>query len=135
MRILVVEDSPPTRDLLQRSLEENGHVVTLAARYATGLRLAGEGEFDVAIVDVTLPDGDGLSLCRDLRARGITWPILFLTARGEVHLAQHEHEAPLHLLVERERPVGPQPRLQGVPQPQRDVGILGGVGGRGSIGT
>ncbi|MGH3055265.1 MAG: response regulator transcription factor [Gaiellaceae bacterium] len=84
MKILLVEDSAPTRDLLQRSLKESGHVVTAAARYATGLRLAREGEFDLAIVDVGLPDGDGMELCRDVRASGIALPILFLTARGEV---------------------------------------------------
>lgn len=84
MKILVVEDSAPTRDLLQRSLEEAGHSVTLAPRLAAGLRLALEGDFELAIVDVMLPDGSGLDLCRAVRARGLTIPILFLTALGEV---------------------------------------------------
>ena len=84
MKILIVEDSQPTRDLLQRSLEEAGHAVELASRYSSGLRLALEGDFELAIVDVMLPDGSGLDLCRAVRGRGVRMPILFLTARGEV---------------------------------------------------
>ena len=84
MRILIVEDHPPTRDLLKRSLEEAGHTVTSASRYATGLRLACEGDFECAVFDVMLPDGDGLELCREVRSCGIDLPILFLTARSEV---------------------------------------------------
>ena len=84
MKILIVEDSPPTRDLLQRSLEEAGHSVSLASRLATGLRLAIEGNFEIAIVDVMLPDGSGLDLCRAVRGRGLSLPILFLSARSEV---------------------------------------------------
>jgi two-component system copper resistance phosphate regulon response regulator CusR len=85
MRILVVEDSPPARDLVRRSLEDAGHEVTLASRVSTGLRLATSAPFEVIVLDVMLPDGDGLALCRTLRARGVQTPILFLTARGEVH--------------------------------------------------
>ena len=84
MRILIVEDSAPTRDLLQRSLEDAGYLVTTASRFETGLRFACEGNFDVAIVDVLLPDGDGLELCREVRSSGVNLPILFLTALGEV---------------------------------------------------
>ena len=84
MRILIVEDSPPTRDLLKRALEESGHRVSLAGRVAAAMRMVDDEEFDLAIVDVMLPDGSGIDLCRDLRARGFLAPILFLTARGEV---------------------------------------------------
>jgi two-component system OmpR family response regulator len=84
VRILVIEDSPPTRDLLRRSLAEAGHSVVLASRSATGERLALEESFDAIILDVMLPDGSGIDLCRALRAGGATTPILFLTARNEV---------------------------------------------------
>ena len=84
MRILVVEDSPPTRDLVRRSLEDAGHTAEVASRVSTGFRLATSGAFDVLIVDVMLPDGSGLELCRELRDAGVTTPILFLTAKGEV---------------------------------------------------
>lgn len=79
-----MEDSAPTRDLLVRSLESVGiHAVTVA-RYATGLRSALTLEFDVLVLDLMLPDGDGLDLCRELRASGVRTPILCLSARAEV---------------------------------------------------
>jgi DNA-binding response OmpR family regulator len=84
MRILIVEDSPPTRDLLKRALEDSGHRVSLADRVAAAHRMTEENDFELAIVDVMLPDGSGIDLCRDLRARGFRAPILFLTARGEL---------------------------------------------------
>jgi DNA-binding response OmpR family regulator len=84
MKILVIEDSPPTRDLLKSSLEEAGHSVSLASRASTGMELATEGRFELAIVDVMLPDGSGIELCREVRRRGVGFPILFLTAKGEV---------------------------------------------------
>ena len=84
MRILVVEDSLPTRELLARSLAEAGWTATFAARIATGRRHAIEDTFDVIVLDIMLPDGSGLDLCRDLRAEAVDTPILFLTARGDV---------------------------------------------------
>jgi len=84
MHILVVEDSTPTRELLARSLEAAGFEVTFASRVATGRRHAEEGAFDVIVLDIMLPDGSGLDLCRELRAHGVLTPILFLTARGDV---------------------------------------------------
>jgi len=84
MRILVVEDDAATRDLLQRSLEDAGHEVTVVERCEDGLRWGLDGPCELAIVDVMLPDGSGLDLCRALHAGGLRAPILFLTARGEV---------------------------------------------------
>ena len=84
MRVLLVEDSAPTRDLLERSLGEAGIELVTAARLATGLRHALGEAFDVIVLDLMLPDGSGLDLCRALRAQGVTTPILCLTARGEV---------------------------------------------------
>lgn len=84
MRILIVEDNGPTRDLLIRALEDDGATVITAARLSTGLRQATEAEFDVIVLDLMLPDGDGLDLCRRIRAEGIATPVLCLTARAEV---------------------------------------------------
>ena len=84
MRVLLVEDSAPTRDLLERSLGEAGIELVTAARLATGLRHALGEVFDVIVLDLMLPDGSGLDLCRALRAQGVTTPILCLTARAEV---------------------------------------------------
>ncbi len=84
MKILVVEDSPPTRDLLRRSLQGAGHTVATASRVSTGARLALAGGYELVIVDVMLPDGSGLDLCRALRGAGVASAILFLTAKSEV---------------------------------------------------
>jgi two-component system OmpR family response regulator len=84
VRVLVIEDSAPTRDLLSRSLGDAGMTVVTAARFATGLRQAMTGEFEIVVLDLMLPDGDGLDLCRELRGAGITTPILCLSARSDV---------------------------------------------------
>ena len=84
MRVLVIEDSAPTRDLLVRSLSDAGMTVVTAARLSTGLRSVMSGEFDVLVLDLMLPDGDGLDLCREVRAAGVSTPILCLTARADV---------------------------------------------------
>lgn len=84
MRLLLIEDDEPTRSLIRKSLASRGHVVTEAGRAAAGEALARSAKFDVLIIDIQLPDGDGLDLCRRLRGDGLTVPILFLTARGEV---------------------------------------------------
>ena len=84
MRVLVVEDSPPTRELLMHSLEKAGYSVAVASRFSTGIKLAAEEPFDILLIDVMLPDGDGFEMCRELRRTGVETPILFLTAKGEV---------------------------------------------------
>ena len=84
MRVLVIEDSAPTRDLLVRSLEDADMTVVTTARASTGLRAAMSEAFDVIVLDLMLPDGDGLDVCRELRSEGILTPSLCLTARAEV---------------------------------------------------
>lgn len=84
MKILVVEDSGPTRSLLVRALQSERMTVETAARFSTGLRQAVAARHDVIVLDLMLPDGDGLDLCRRLRAEGVTTPVLCLTARGDV---------------------------------------------------
>ena len=84
MKILIAEDSAETLDLLRRALEESGHSVLPTTDMASALAVARGSDFDLAIVDVMLPDGSGVALCRELRDRGVRAPILFLSARGEV---------------------------------------------------
>lgn len=84
MKVLLVEDHLPTRQMISRSLESQGHAVDGVGRMADGLNRAGESRFDSIIIDIELPDGTGLDLCREVRRRGVRTPILFLTARGEV---------------------------------------------------
>ncbi len=84
MRILVVDDEPKMTRLLDRGLTERGDVVEVAATAADGVAAAAEGEFDVILLDVMLPDQDGFSACRALRARQVWTPVLMLTARTTV---------------------------------------------------
>lgn len=84
MKILLIEDHAPTRHLVRRSLEAQSERVELATGMKEGLERAQGTAFDVIIIDVELPDGSGLELCRALRGLGYATPILFLTARGEV---------------------------------------------------
>ncbi len=83
-RVLVVDDHAPTRDLVQRTLEDAGMAVTTADCVAKALHCTGESGFDVIVLDLMLPDGDGLDLCQALRTNGNATPVLCLTARGEV---------------------------------------------------
>ncbi|MBL8360195.1 MAG: response regulator [Rubrivivax sp.] len=81
-QILVVEDEAPIRHLLRTTLEAEGHVVHEARDAQEGRTLAGNRRIDLYLVDLGLPDADGLTLIRQLR----TWtqrPILVLSARTE----------------------------------------------------
>ena len=83
-RILVVDDDPPLRRMLERTLRADGYDVTLAADGAGALVEAERGAPDVIVLDVGLPALDGLAVCRRLRAKGLPTPILMLTARDAV---------------------------------------------------
>ncbi|GAC1366289.1 MAG: response regulator transcription factor [Polyangiales bacterium] len=84
MRILLVEDSPRVVDVVCSALRASGHAVEVAGGVEAAYGALREGRFDVAVVDVGLPDGDGLDLCRHVRRDGLDRPILRLTARNEV---------------------------------------------------
>jgi len=82
-KILVVEDEPDIADFLSRGLVMQGFDVRTAATGQQGLAAAAATAFDVVILDLILPDMDGLDVCRDLRAAGDVG-IVMLTARGLV---------------------------------------------------
>src|SRR4051812_33958574 len=84
MRILIVDDHPPTRDLLTRTLARAGHDVVGEANCAEATARLAAQHFEVMVLDVMLPDGSGMDLCRSLREAGCSIPILLLTARGKV---------------------------------------------------
>jgi two-component system copper resistance phosphate regulon response regulator CusR len=84
MRLLLVEDEIDIQTFLRRSLEEAGYQVETAPDGKTALRLATEGPFDILIVDLGLPDQDGISLILKLRQLGIVAPVLILSARRSV---------------------------------------------------
>ncbi|HWS13672.1 MAG TPA: response regulator transcription factor [Rhodocyclaceae bacterium] len=83
LNILVVEDNRDLAANIVDYLEERGHRVDAAPDGVAGLRLAAAGDFDVIVLDLTLPRMDGLTLCRRLRGEaGKPTPVLILTARG-----------------------------------------------------
>lgn len=83
--VLLVEDSAAIRDAFGLLLEESGYRVVPAATAAEALRLAGAAPPDVVLLDVGLPDGDGLQVARELRARPATadLPIVAVTGHTE----------------------------------------------------
>ncbi len=81
-RILVVEDDPRLAEMLSEYLGQAGFRVTLAPLGSTALRQVAEDSFDAIVLDLMLPDMDGLDVCRQLRSRSDI-PVLMLTARGD----------------------------------------------------
>jgi two-component system, OmpR family, response regulator len=84
VHVLVVDDHSPTRQLVQRGLEQASHGVTTAASCQEAEDAILSKAFDVVVLDVMLPDGSGIDLCRRLRSAKRCVPILLLTARGDV---------------------------------------------------
>lgn len=82
-RVLVVEDDPRLAEMLSEYLGQAGFRITVASAGALALRqLAAEASYDAVVLDLMLPDMDGLDVCREIRARSDT-PVLMLTARGD----------------------------------------------------
>src|SRR5690348_1614963 len=81
MRILIVEDERRVGSVVARALQENGYEVELAETGQQGFELGSRGRFDGIVLDIRLPDRNGLDVCRELRAAGSDTPILMLTAR------------------------------------------------------
>jgi two-component system, OmpR family, phosphate regulon response regulator OmpR len=81
-RILLVEDDARLADMLLEYLGQAGFGVTIASLGATALEKLSDAEYDAVVLDLMLPDMDGLNVCRQLRAKYDT-PVLMLTARGD----------------------------------------------------
>lgn len=84
MRVLVIEDHPRVALLLERGLREEGHVVDVAATAAQGLSRGLEYDYDAIVLDLMLPDGDGVDALRRLREANRWAPVLILTAKDGV---------------------------------------------------
>lgn len=80
MRFLVIEDNERLADLVRQGLEEQGYTVDKTTSGREGEELAAQERYDVIILDLMLPDHDGVQLCRNLRRRRISTPVLMLTA-------------------------------------------------------
>lgn len=84
MRILLVEDNEKLALYMQQMLEENGYAVDIRHDGISGERLANTGSFDLIILDIMLPERDGISICKNLREKNIITPIIMITAKGDV---------------------------------------------------
>ena len=81
MRVLLIEDNRRLSDSLRVTLEEDGYAVDVAYDGMDGEEMGLVPSYDILILDIMLPGKDGLEVCRELRDRHITTPILMLTAR------------------------------------------------------
>ena len=84
MKILYVEDDPTAEAYIARGLTEQGYQVEVARDGRSGIERALEVDFDLLVLDVMLPGIDGFEVLRELRARGVATPVIYLSARGEV---------------------------------------------------
>lgn len=85
MRIVVIEDEHRIANTIKKGLEQEGYAVDVAYTGTDGYDLASTEEYDLIILDLMLPEIDGLTLCKDLRKQKIHTPILMLTAKGQIH--------------------------------------------------
>lgn len=83
MTLLLIEDDVSVQELVTAVLEKGGFSVDVARDGATGHRLAVSGKYEVIVLDLGLPDQDGLALLRQLRAEGVTTHVLILTSKDE----------------------------------------------------
>jgi DNA-binding response OmpR family regulator len=84
MKALVLDDDARIARFVAQVLREEGYIVDLSKTGADALRLAELGGYELIVLDWMVPDIDGLSVCRELRRRGVVTPILMLSARGQV---------------------------------------------------
>lgn len=80
MKLLIVEDEPNLLSVIRKGLSEKNHDVSAALDGTTALEMISHANFDVIVLDVMLPDINGIEICRRLRAAGNFVPILMLTA-------------------------------------------------------
>ncbi len=125
LRILLVEDHGDTAWVMTRLLKAGGHEVEAAADVATALKRAEEGEFDLLLSDLGLPDGSGLDLMRGLRARGLPLPGIALSGYGQEQDIQQSREAGfIHHLT---KPVAPDQLIELIRRFAEDPTGFGGL--------
>ena len=84
MRVLLVEDDANTVRFVRQGLAEHGFVPDIADTFALGVRLGKERDYDLIVLDVMLPGGEGWNVLRELREAGRQAPVIFLTARDSI---------------------------------------------------
>ena len=83
MKVLVVEDEPRLQRALAKGLRQDNYTVETTDNGREALSLAGSNDYDLMVVDRMIPDLDGLTLTKEIRAKHIATPILMLTAKGQ----------------------------------------------------
>jgi two-component system, OmpR family, response regulator QseB len=83
-RVLIAEDEPRLASFLEKGLRANGFTTTVVGDGQAASLMASDDDFDLLVLDLGLPGKDGLSVLRELRARGQRLPTIILTARDEV---------------------------------------------------
>lgn len=84
MNILLVEDDQKTAELIQRSLTDAGYTVSYAMDGKIALELIDSSLFDLAVIDIMLPHVDGFTVIETMRKKGITCPVIILSARDSL---------------------------------------------------
>jgi two-component system, OmpR family, response regulator len=85
MKILVIEDELIIANSLKKGLQQERYVVDVALTGTEGYDLALNEKYDLILLDLMLPEMDGITICQELRKNKITTPILMLTAKGQTH--------------------------------------------------
>ncbi|MCL4507262.1 MAG: response regulator transcription factor [Chloroflexi bacterium] len=84
MRVLIVEDEPKISAYVKRGLQEQGYAVDTAFTGKEALDWTAVAPYDLIILDILLPELNGLEVCKELRQRGVSIPVLMLTARDSI---------------------------------------------------
>lgn len=85
MRILVVEDEHRIANTIKKGSEQERYAVDVTYTGKDGFDLASTEDYDCIILDLMLPEMDGITICKELRKNKIQTPIIALTARGQIH--------------------------------------------------
>ncbi|MDC4223809.1 MAG: response regulator transcription factor [Candidatus Manganitrophus sp.] len=88
MRILIIEDDERILGFLKRGLEGEGHTVQIALSGEAGLGFVRMYAYDVILLDLYLPEMNGMEVCRDLRGLGLMTPVLMMTAKDSPEVQQ-----------------------------------------------
>jgi DNA-binding NtrC family response regulator len=108
-RVLVVDDEPTIADGLRMTLSSEGYQVRVSATIAAALNEETHHDFELAVVDMALPDGDGLKLLRELRTRDPSLEVIVVTAHGSIPKAVEAIKAGAFHFVE--KPFDPEELL------------------------
>jgi two-component system copper resistance phosphate regulon response regulator CusR len=84
MKILLIEDEPKVAGFIKKGLEEQNHLVQIASDGLSGKTMALENEFELVILDLNLPELNGIEVCKAIRKKHTSIPILMLTALGTI---------------------------------------------------